>query len=191
MTFINQLRAGEKIKPFGNTSPATGFEQFFGAVFDSLASSVSQPPEVSMMKFGENFSASRGALLLYWQVVQIYRGELESDFLAEVYEAWLSEEIATGRVQAPGWSDPRMRAAWLQANWTGVAMPNIDPRATADATKSHMEMGLTTAEREARSLNGSSAAANMARLTKEFEVAPIMPWTVKRSEVEEENEGNE
>ena len=139
-----------QIHPFNNTSPSTGFDQFFDAVIKNLASSASMPPEVLVMKFGENYSASRGALLMFWQVVQMWRAELEADFLAPVYESWLSEEIAAGRILAPGWSDPRLRAAWLDANWVGVAMPNIDPQRTAEAIRAHMEMGLTTQEREAR-----------------------------------------
>ena len=176
---INRLRAGEKIHPFNNTSPSTGFDQFFDAVIKNLASSASMPPEVLVMKFGENYSASRGALLMFWQVVQMWRAELEADFLAPVYESWLSEEIAAGRILAPGWSDPRLRAAWLDANWVGVAMPNIDPQRTAEAIRAHMEMGLTTQEREARALNGSSAQSNRARLTTEFEETPDAPWNVK------------
>lgn len=188
--FINQLRAGETIKPFGNTAPATGFAEFFNAVITNLASSASMPPEVLQMKFGENYSASRGALLMFWEVVQIYRGELESDFLEPVYESWLSEEIATGRISAPGWSDPRMRAAWLSANWTGTPMPNIDPQRTAEAIRAHLEMNLTTQQREARALNGSSADANKARLIDEFADSPAIPWKKKEpAETGGDNDG--
>jgi lambda family phage portal protein len=190
-TFINQLRAGETIKPFGNTAPATGFDVFFNAVITSLASSASMPPEVLVMKFGENYSASRGALLMFWEVVQIYRGELESDFLEPVYEAWLSEEIAAGRISAPGWSDPRMRAAWLSANWTGLPMPNIDPQRTAEAIRAHLEMNLTTEEREARALNGSSATANKERNRSAFEDSPAVPWKRKEEPTQQAAGGND
>ena len=116
---INMLRAGEKIHPFPNTSPGTQFDNFFDAVIKNLASSASMPPEVLVMKFGENYSASRGALLMFWQVVQQWRAELEADFLAPVYESWLSEEIAAGG--SPRRDGPIRACALLGCRPTGSA----------------------------------------------------------------------
>lgn len=51
----------------------------------------------------------------------------EATFLNSVFEDWLSKEIAIGRIQAPpGWRDPILRAAWLNANWIKCAQV-IDP----------------------------------------------------------------
>lgn len=37
-----------------------------------------------------------------------------NDFCKPIYEIWLSEAVALGRIQAPGFfSDPLIRAAWL------------------------------------------------------------------------------
>ena len=87
------------------------------------------------MKFNQNYSASRAALLLFWRVARIWQGEQVADFLDLLYEMWLSEEIAGGRISAPGFSDPMMKQAWLCSSWRGQPMPNIDPMKTAAANK--------------------------------------------------------
>ena len=43
-----------------------------------------------------------------------------SDFCQPVYEMWLSEAVALGRVKAPSFfSDPLIRSAWCNARWIG------------------------------------------------------------------------
>jgi capsid protein len=137
---------------------------------------MSMPVEVLLMKFGSNYSASRAALLLFWRVALRWRQEMASDCLNPIYEMWLSGEIAAGRIEAPGWSDPRLRAAWLANNWVGSPMPNIDPSKTAKATKMQVEMGLTTLGRAARELNGSDGKANRAKIAREFAEIPPSPF---------------
>ena len=89
---------------------------------------------------------------------------------------WLSEEIAKGRITAPGWLDPVLRRAWLSNSLIGSPMPNIDPMRTTAATKVNVEMGLTTLNKEAKNLNGSNGAANRAQIAKEFTEIPQSPW---------------
>ena len=141
-----------------------------------VSSSTGMPLEVLLMKFGQNYSASRGALLLFWRVVGIWRDEMASDYLNPTFESWLSEEIAAGRVSAPGFSDPVLRKAWLNCSWAGAPMPNIDPKRTADADRTYTEMGATTLDRVSRDLNGSSGKANRAKLAREFKELPRAPW---------------
>ena len=141
------------------------------------------------MKFGQNYSASRGALILFWGVVGIFREEMATDFLNEVYEAWLSEEIAAGRVNAAGFNDPVLKKAWLNCKWIGSPMPNIDPKRTADADKTYVEMGATNLDRVARNLNGSSGKANRQKLVRQYEELPTAPWNgVPETENNEEDE---
>lgn len=175
--FIANLRRGEKVKPFQNTAPADSFNQFVDAFTAHLSASLSIPIEVLLMRFGQNFSASRGALLLFWRVAVIWREEMAADYLNPTYAMWLAGEIAAGRRTAPGWSDPRLREAWLKCSWIGSPPPDIDPSKVSKARKDNLEMGLTTIDRESRNLNGSSASANKAKLRREVEGLPVMPWS--------------
>lgn len=170
------LGAGEKLKGFENTAPADGFGAFTDAFIAHLAASVSMPVEVLLLRFSSNYSASRAALVMFWRVAQLWRRELESDFLAPVWESWLSEEIAAGRVSARGWLDPVLRSAWLRAEWVGSQMPVIDPKVSADASRLLIEAGLSTAEREAREINGSDANMNKAKNEEFFRGMGKAPW---------------
>lgn len=174
--FITNLTKGSTIKFMPNTAPGDSFDTFVDSFAGHLSASLSIPLEVVLMKFGQNYSASRATLLLFWRVCLIWRGEMASDYLDPVVEMWLSEEIAAGRVSAPGWTDPRLRAAWLNCNWIGPPPPDIDPSKTADARRKNIEIGVTNLEREARDHNGSSAAANLEKNRSLYENFPVAPW---------------
>ena len=63
------MQRGDTSKEFGKRAPAESFDKFVDAFTGSLSSATGMPVEVLLMKFSENFSASRGALLLFWNVV--------------------------------------------------------------------------------------------------------------------------
>ena len=132
------------------------------------------------MKFQSSYSAARGALLMFYRVAKIWRDEMSSDYLNPVFEMWVSEEIAAGRVSAPGWADPVLRKAWLNCVWIGSPMPNIDPMRTAKAEKEYLSMNATTLERVAREYNGSEAKSNMLKNEKTFKDMPRPPWDAAR-----------
>lgn len=175
--FIANLPAGQSIEMVKNTAPSAEFDRFVDSFTSYISSSKGMPIEVLLMKFGQNFSASRGALLLFWRVAQIWRDEMAADYLNPTVEMWMSEEIAAGRISAPGWSDPRLRAAWLNSMWSGPSAPDIDPGKTSKARQNNIEAGVTTISKEARNHNGSDADANKATLTRELEGLPIPPWS--------------
>lgn len=187
---IANLREGEELHAFENTTPSDTFETFVDSFTGYLSSSMGIPLEVVLMKFNQNYSASRAALILFWRVANIWRQEMDSDFIAPTYEMWLSEEIAAGRVQAPGWSDPLLRDAWLSHGLIAAPMPNIDPAKTAKADQMYAEMGATTLDRVARELNGSSGKANRRKIAREFEELPPSPFKPQSAEAGAEADGN-
>ena len=169
---IVNLRAKDKVHSISNTAPVTNYDKFVEAFTSHMAASVRMPVEVLLMKFSSNYSASRAALILFYRVAQIYRKKIDSNFLTPLYENWLSEEIASGRVVAPGWSDPILRAAWCKHSLISAPVPNIDPAKTAKANKDNIAIGATTYDRAAQETNGSNGKANRAanrRQAKELE----------------------
>ena len=188
-TVVANMQRGDTLKEFGKSAPSESFDKFVDAFTGVLSAGTGMPLEVLLMKFNENFSASRGALLLFWRVVLIWREEMAADFLNILYEMWLSEEIAAGRIKAPGWSDPRLRAAWKNSEWIGSPAPDIDPSKTSKARKENIEMGITSISREARSLNGSDSRTNKEKLRKELEDLPVPPWS-KGNNINGDNSNN-
>ena len=175
-TGVFNLQGKEKLKPFPNTSPGDSFDSFVDSFTAYLSASTGMPLEVLLMKFNSNYSASRGALILFWRIAWIWRYEMDADFLMPLYEAWLSEEIAAGRETAPGWTDPRLRAAWLQHDLIASPVPNIDDVKSAKANKTNLEINATTFDRAARETNGSNGKANRSKLGRELNERQKMPW---------------
>jgi len=178
---VFSLRNAEDLKPFPETAPAEQYDRFVDAFTSYLAASISMPIEVLLMRFNQNYSASRASLVLFWRVAQIWREELAADFLNPIYEAWITGEISSGRIIAPGWQDPIMHQAWLCNNWIGSPMPDIDPLRHAKAVKEYIEVGATDLDRVARNLNGSSGATNRAKLARQLEELTSPPWSKKSS----------
>lgn len=176
-TVITGLQSGEKLESVQNTAPSEQFASFVESVLTNLAASVSMPIEVLTMKFGRSYTASMGALILFWRVAERARYEQKWDWLDQVYEAWISEEIAVGRISAPGWSDPVMRQAWLSSRWGGAPMPIIDPSKQSKADKDYVELGAQHLDDVARTYNGSDGRLNRAKLDRQLPELPIPPWS--------------
>jgi len=175
-TVVTTLPKGMDMELMATTSPGDKFDTFVDSFTSYLTASTGMPLEVMLMRFGQNFSASRASLLLFWRIVQIWRDEMAAEFLNPVYEMWLSEEIAAGRISAPGWNDPRLKAAWLSNQWIGDPPPDIDPSKTAKAVREYMSVGGLSGKRMARNLNGSSFDMNVEQLAREFGSKPPPPW---------------
>jgi lambda family phage portal protein len=176
---VFNLQAGSDLILPPSTQGAESFSSFVEAFVGYIAASVNMPPEILSLKFSNSYSASRAALILFWRTACIERDEEASDFYNPIFRAWLTGEIAAGRVSAPGWSDPRLRAAWCVCSWNGPPMPNIDPAKTANADKAYIELGAQTLDTVARNYNGSSGAANRAKLSRQLLQLPVPPWAKK------------
>jgi capsid protein len=176
---IFNMQQGDTMKLLENKTPAESYQSFIDAFVSYLSASMSMPIEVLLMKFNQSYSASRATLILFWRIANIWREEMAADYLNPIFEAWLSGEIAAGRISAPGWGDPILRAAWINNHWIGTPMPNIDPLRESKASKEYLTMGATTQNRVARNLNGSSASENQIINQKMFPNTPIPPWEQK------------
>jgi lambda family phage portal protein len=173
---IGNLRRGDKLKYLQDTSPSAQYNTFVDAFFSSICASTGWAIELVLKKFNQNYSASRATLLLCWKTAQIERNEMIADFLDPQYEMWLSEEIAAGRIQCPGWSDKYIKTAWLNCEWAGSPMPNIDPQKSAQADKLYVELGAQTLDDVARNYNGSSGKANRAKNIRQYQETSEPPW---------------
>ena len=166
---------GDKLKSVGLDAPADSYDKFLDSFVAHLSQASGMPIEVLLMRFNQNYSASRATLILFWRKVVIDREEMAADYLNPHYEMWLSEEIAKGSIQAMGWSDPVLRAAWLNCAWVGMPLPDIDPSKTAKAAETRSRLGHLTGKRGAREYNGSDFETNATTIEKEYGERPPMP----------------
>lgn len=176
---VFSLNRGEDLKGFVNTAPSESYDKFVDSFSAYLAASTGVPLEVVLMRFNRNYTASRGALIMFWQNAVIWRREMISDFLNPLREAWMAEEVAAGRIAAPGWSDPVLRSAWLKCNWHGAPLPDTDPVKTATANHMNAKIGAKTLDTISRE-HGGDGSRNRAKLNREIEELAVWPFSSAR-----------
>lgn len=165
---INLLKPGEKVE-FGDPNhPNRNFELFVMSMAKYTGAALEIPVELLTKSFTASYSASRAALLEAWKMFQTRRNWLVNDFCQPVYERFLMEAAARGRIQAPGFFyDPVIRQAWCGCQWNGPAPGMIDPLKEVTASEKKISLGVSTREKEAIELNGTDFSENVRQLGKE------------------------
>lgn len=168
---IVDLEQGEKANTVNPGRPNANFDGFVTAIARQIGTALEIPYELLMKHFTASYSASRGALLEAWKMFRMYRTWMANDFCQPIYEEWLAEAVAKGKVNAPGFfADPVIQRAYARAEWNGPAQGLLNPLAEVNAAVLRMENGLSTHEREAVEINGSSFRKNMEQLGEENEL---------------------
>jgi len=165
---MNNLEPGQSMKFFDHQRPNQNFPTFVEHFSTRLAGSLGMPLSVLMQKFQSSYSAARAEKLFYQFNVQRRRDDFIKGFLEPAYEAWFSEHVRSGEVDAAGFmTGKKARRAWLAGTWNGMQMPSIDPVKEVAAVEKRTNLGHTTGEREARNYNGSDFRENIQRLSRE------------------------
>lgn len=153
------LGLNEEVAAFKSEGrPNPQFDPFVQALLRQVGVGLGLPFEVLIKHFTASYSAARAALLDAWRTFRTHRAWLVEMFCQPVYEAWLEEAVALGRVQAPGFfDDPALRAAYCRANWHGDGPGAIDPLREAEAIAARLESNITTLEGEIAEYNGGDA----------------------------------
>lgn len=166
---IYNLPPGKSIETVNPLRSNSQFETFVNTCITEIASSMGIPKEVLVKKYESNYTAARAALLDFWKTVKVYRTRFNADFNQPVYEQWLAEAVATGRIDAPGFfDDPAVRQAWCGCIWTGSSMGHVDPLKEVNAATIRIANNITTQEQEAAEYNGNDWAANVRQRKKEI-----------------------
>lgn len=168
---VTVLQEGEDVK-FGNPNiPTAGFETFVKTVCKMVGAALEIPEEILLKEFDSSYSASRGALLEAWKAFRMRRSWFVSDFCQPVYRIWLSEAVARGRVQAPGYFiDPLIQDSWCSATWTGPAQDSLDPLKETNADLAQINAGIKTHAQVTIERTGGDWEKNMAQLNHEKEL---------------------
>lgn len=153
---IYDLPPGKKVETVNPLRQNTAFEGFVSTFETLIGSGMDIPKEVLIHKYDSNYTAARSALLDFWKTVRVYRNKFNRQFNQQVWEMWLSEAVATGRVEAPGFfDDPAIRRAWCKCMWNGVTMGHVDPLKEVKAAIMRIQYNMSTEEQEAAEYNGN------------------------------------
>ncbi len=143
------LLPGESIETSNPGRPNAQFDPFVTSCVRQIGMALGIPYEVLVMHYQSSYSAARGALLMAWRFFHGWRDWLATHMCQPVYELWLSEEVAAGRIAAPGFfADDVSRHAWSGCQWVGDGPGSIDPGKEVDAARARVELGISTLQAE-------------------------------------------
>lgn len=151
---VVSLAPGEKPHMANPARPNANFDPFFMSVVKSIGAALELPVDELMLNYQSSYSAARAAMLQAWRFYLLRRWALVQQFCAPVYGLWFDEEVASGRISAPGYSDPLRRKAWTRALWIGPARGAMDEDKEAKAAKARIEAGVSNETIETMQLTG-------------------------------------
>ena len=165
------LPAGESMEAITPGRPNTSFDGFVTSIARQIGAALELPYEVLMKEFTSSYSASRGALLEAWKSFDMWRDWMVDKFCQPIYEEWLSEAVAKGRVNAPGYfTDPAIRAAYSHAQWYGPTQGQLDPTSEVEAAELRVQSGFSTRAKESMELTGTDFKDNVRTAKRESEL---------------------
>ena len=159
---IIDLNPGEEPVFADPKHPTTGYDAFTNAMIKLIGAALEIPPEVLLKQFTTSYSAARGALNEFWRVCSMQRDWFADDFCQPIYEEWMAEAVARGRIQAPGFfADPAVRKAYTDCAWNGPARTNLNPVQEVTAATKRVEACFSTAQEETAQMTGGDYNRNV------------------------------
>lgn len=160
---VNFMRPGNKVEFSAPTQPTSTFGEFTISVAKFIGAAVGIPHEVLLKEYNASYSASRAALLDFWDRVKKYRTLVVDQLCQPVYEEWLADAISMGVIEGfkGDWNDPYVRRALLRCVWSGSNAGSLDPLKEVAAADQKVQCGFSTIERESMELNGSDYRDNV------------------------------
>ncbi len=166
---VINLLPGESIETSNPGRPNAQFDPFWSAIVRQIGMAQEIPFEVLTMHFQSSYSAARGAMLMAWKMFRERRDFLAMHLCQPVFELWLADEVAEGRISAPGFfSSDIVRGAWCAAIWIGDGPGSIDPSKEVDAAQKRVDMGISTKQAESILHDGVDWATKHKQRVKEI-----------------------
>lgn len=152
---VIDLNPGDKIETVAPNRPNGAFDPFFQACVRQIGVALQLPFEVLIKHFTASYSAARAAMLEAWRFYRMRRIFMANNFCQPIFETWMEEAIALGRIDAPGFfDDPAIRRAYLMADWIGDSPGQIDPLKEAQAAQLRVQEEFSTRAVETMQLTG-------------------------------------
>ena len=167
---INIMGPDEDVTFSEPKRPGSNFPSFVAAISQQIGAALEVPSDLLLKSFNASYSASRAALLEAWKSFRMRRQWMADDFCRPIYEVWMTEAVARGRLSAPGFfTDPVIRSAYLGSEWIGPSQGQLDPVKEITAEILACSEGFSTHEQSTVKLNGGKWDANIEQLQRETE----------------------
>lgn len=166
---ITKLPRGVDVKAIDRSNAQSTFDPFINAFLKQIGAALNIPFEILIKQFQASYSASKAALLQADTEFNIRRQAFINDFCQPIYENFLMEAVALGRIKADGFfDDPLQRALWSSADWYGESSKILDPVKEVQGSLMKILLGLSTHQKECMELVGADYNDNLEVLASEY-----------------------
>lgn len=173
-TIFDDLAPGEEIVSFQTNRPNVNYSTFEQAILSGICWSLEIPPEIAMLKFQSNYSASRQANNEF-EVYLSYKVKKFARIVCQpIYEEFVIQSVLNGDFKLPKFlnafydvSQWKIKSAWLSCTWTGLSRPSVDPQKEVSAALSAIDGGLSPYDEQCRKLTGMNFRQVMSKRTRE------------------------
>jgi lambda family phage portal protein len=172
---FEELQYGEVPESFNTQRPNVNYPKFEQAILRAIAWANQIPPEILMLEFSNNYSASKAAINEFKSYITMFRKDFGSTFCQPIYTEWLVAEVTASRIQAPGLLDARRSlalyvelGAWMRSVWAGPVKPSVDLGKDVKAYKEAIEANLISATRASEDLFGTRFTRALKRRAREI-----------------------
>jgi lambda family phage portal protein len=144
---IAQLFPSDQLEFHSANHPNSQFDVFMGWLCREVARCAGVTYESATGDYRTaTYSSVRMATAEIWNIVLKRRSTIAVPFSQRIYEVWLADQIASGRVSFPGGYAAFLerRAAACRASWSGPPKPQADDLKTARANQTLIQMGVTS-----------------------------------------------
>lgn len=173
---LDELQTGEEPVYHQVNQQVEGFGVFEQAILQSMAWGAEMPPEILLLSFNSNYSASQAAINEFKMFLNRVRTRFGENFCSPIYEEWLLAQTLMGRVEARGFADA-FRAfdqfdtygAWIACDWSGAIKPAVDLSKLVRGYREMIAEGFITADRASRELTGTKWSKNIKKRGREIQ----------------------
>ena len=124
--------------------------------------------KLGMNAIQANWAIPQRYILEAWRFFRCRRVWLVGVFCQPIYEIWLYEAVAMGRILAPGFfANEMIRKAYSGAVWCGDSPGYIDPAKEVGPAKERIDARLSTYDEETTLLTGGDFEKNVRQQAKE------------------------
>lgn len=162
------LETGQDVKFASSGLPNPNYAGFWEAFITQISMRFGLPYQVALKKYEQSYSAAKASFDDAYRFFVVIRSELCTDFCDPIFAVWFAREVAQGTIYAPGFfTDPELRAAWLEHEWVGPAKPVIDETKAVEAARARVELGITTLSQETAAMTGGDWETNLPQRVRE------------------------
>ena len=172
---FEELQQNEIPQSFSTARPNVNYPAFEAAVVQAIAWANEVPPEILMLAFSNNYSASKAAINEFKAYISRVRKDFGDSFCQPIYTEWLVAEVGAFRIDAPGFLEARRSplsyveaGAWLRAVWAGPVKPSVDLGKDVKAMIEAVENNFASATRASEDLFGVRFTRVLKRRTREI-----------------------